>query len=391
LADRLRVLLDDGTGRIQPPLQPLATLLTGAENAEAMLRWVSRRNGAVLLRELAAGELELSHAALNARGTGQTTTYLRGLLVAAGILPDEDQVLVDFERWLRRRLGTLAGHPYQQLLRQFGWWHQLPRMRTKSTRARLPAGAYLYARDQFKAAQSLLTWIADTGRTLSRLGQAELDTWFATARRSDRARSRGLLTWAMSHGHMPAGRLPALPGESGPSMTQRQRLDLLRQCTNDDAGALAVRVAAVLLLLFGQPLTRVRVLTLDDVTTTDDGAATIRLGDPPIPVPKPFATLLLDLCGNRENMAVTANAGCRWLFPGRGPGQPISHESLRRRLIGIGVPIGRTRVAALRQLVLDVPPPVAATALGFAHFTAHRHVARAGGTWSRYVASNQNL
>ncbi|MBB4956599.1 hypothetical protein [Micromonospora polyrhachis] len=47
---------------------------------------------------------------------------------------------------------------------------------------------------------------------------------------------------------------------------------------------------------------------------------TIRLDDPPSPVPQPFAALLLELRANRDNLTVAASASCRWLFPGRGPG-----------------------------------------------------------------------
>jgi hypothetical protein len=45
------------------------------------------------------------------------------------------------------------------------------------------------------------------------------------------------------------------------------------------------------------------------------------------------------------------------------------------------------RAAALRQLVIEVPAPVVADALGFHQNTTARHVAIAGGTWNRYAAS----
>lgn len=84
----------------------------------------------------------------------------------------------------------------------------------------------------------------------------------------------------MTTGHMPIGRLPALTGTIGPGMTQTERLGLLRNCAMDNSSPLAARVAAVLVLLFAQPLTRIRVLTLDDIIVGDDDVA-IRLGDPP--------------------------------------------------------------------------------------------------------------
>src|SRR5205823_13039424 len=65
--------------------------------------------------------------------------------------------------------------------------------------------------------------------------------------------------------------------------------------------------------------------------------------------------------------------------------QPVDYRTLRRWVTSVGLHVGRARVSALRQLVLDVPAPVTATALGFAHFTTHRHVVAAGGTWNRYA------
>ena len=44
------------------------------------------------------------------------------------------------------------------------------------------------------------------------------------------------------------------------------------------------------MLLYAQPLSRVLRLTVTDVTRDDDGQVLIRLGDPPAPVPEPFAS-----------------------------------------------------------------------------------------------------
>jgi hypothetical protein len=43
------------------------------------------------------------------------------------------------------------------------------------------------------------------------------------------------------------------------------------------------------MLLYARPLTRIMRLTTDDVLHDDDGIK-IRLGEPPAPVPEPFAS-----------------------------------------------------------------------------------------------------
>ncbi|WP_431934141.1 transposase [Nonomuraea jabiensis] len=63
-------------------------------------------------------------------------------------------------------------------------------------------------------------------------------------------------------------------------------------------------------------MTRIVRLTLDDVIH-DAGQVSIRLGDPPSPVPEPFARLLLDHLQDRPNTATATDPDSRWLFPGR--------------------------------------------------------------------------
>jgi hypothetical protein len=141
LTDRIAHVLDDGSGRICPVLQPAAELLANTVDAEATLQWLARRTAPTLLREPAICQLELSHAALDARGHPRATNQVRGLLLAAGVLPTIDQVLLDYQRWLDRRLHAHTGHPHHRLLLQFGRWHQLARMRAKADAGPLAYGA----------------------------------------------------------------------------------------------------------------------------------------------------------------------------------------------------------------------------------------------------------
>lgn len=115
----------------------------------------------------------------------------------------------------------------------------------------------------------------------------------------------------------------------------------------------------------------------------DDGSELfIRLGDPPSPVPDPLAQLLRQL-----NTSATQDA---WLFPGKNPGQPITHRTLFLKLRNLDFPLGEARVSALRQLVLQAPAPVIAAALGVHHTTATRQAVHAGTTWSRYAAGDHD-
>jgi hypothetical protein len=97
--------------------------------------------------------------------------------------------------------------------------------------------------------------------------------------------------------------------------------------TPQDDIPLPTRIAATLMLLYAQPLTRILRLTIDDVLHHDNEVS-IRLGDPPSPVPEPFAGLLLRHMDQRLNLTTATNPDARWLFPGRRGGQPLTSDAL---------------------------------------------------------------
>jgi hypothetical protein len=123
-------------------------------------------------------------------------------------------------------------------------------------------------------------------------------------------------------------------------------------------------VAAILLLLYAQPVSRLVRLTIDDVIIDGDQVL-VQLGDPPTPVPEPFAGLLLDYVGHRANTNTASNPASRWLFPGQRPGQSLTPSTLLLDLRKLGAPAALARTAAFRQLVLQAPAPVVADALGY--------------------------
>ena len=139
------------------------------------------------------------------------------------------------------------------------------------------------------------------------------------------------------------------------------------------------------MLLYAQPFTRIVRLTIDDVIT-EGNQVLLRLGEPPSPVPGPVAELLLEWVARRANMNTATNRESRWLFPGRRTGQPIHPETLSATVRHLGVPNVAARMAALRQLVLEMPAPVIADALDYHYTTTTRLAAQTGGVWTRYAS-----
>ena len=127
-------------------------------------------------------------------------------------------------------------------------------------------------------------------------------------------------------------------------MYRHRRLANLRRILNDDSLRMRARVAAALLLLYAQPVTRIVRLTADGVV--DEGAtATVRLGDPPSPLPEPVADLMRAYVQSCRHLPYAGSRSSHGLFPGRQPGQPMNPVSLQVHLRKIGVPppVGSSR------------------------------------------------
>ena len=386
LTGKAAAALDDGTGHVSGPLAPLLEALAAMETPDTGLTWIAAAHVRELLADLATGKVALTHQALAAQPHWRAVAHLRDLLMSCGVLPAADKQLLHFQSWLHRHLAGAPAGPATRLLRQYATWQQLPRLRARAAARPLTPAACTNAISQVKAATRFLAWLGEQDPGPARLSQADIDAWHAACRPGDRASARPFLTWAIKTGRLPRLTLPpvkAPPG--GAPITQQRRLDLLRRALTSDQAPLRTRVAACLALLFAQPPGRIVRLTISDIIRGEDGQVLLRLGDPPAPVPEPFAAMLLQLAASRQNMNTATNPDSRWLFPGRRAAQPLHPATLTALLGEFGLPTRAALTATLRQLVLQAPAPVVSRALGYHHNTAHRHAAQAGGPWARYA------
>ncbi|MBZ4322751.1 hypothetical protein [Streptomyces huiliensis] len=323
----------------------------------------------------------LTHEALQGLPNWRTVAYLRDLLMDSGILPRFDRWLLLFERWLAERLGSTESPEHARLLQHFAHWHQLRKLRTKAREHSLGARTTQECRQQVTQAAAFLQWLAERGVALDAATQTDLDACHAE-KYATRRPAQAFLRWCMDTRRMPRLSLPNRPTTNPHPPGQHQRFATLRRVLADGSSDPRVRIAACLVLLFAQPVSRIVRLTTDDVLR-DDAHVLLRLGDPPSPVPEPVATLLLGYMTALPGRTPAVNAGSRWLFPGCRANQPMHPGTLREGLRELGVPLQRARTSSIRHLVLQAPAPVIAKALGYHDKTATRLVTEAGGTWSR--------
>lgn len=393
-SDRLTELLNDGAGRIRPELAPLAEYLLAMDDPRSGLAWLEMRKGRPgyaddLLRRLSRGEIELIHEAFHALQPWRAAAHLRELLMACGVLPAVDKQICSFERWLVDHLAGIDDPEHAHLIRRFASWTVLPRLRTHAERKPITPAARRYAGNQVKHATAFLQWLLEHDRTLSTCRQADIDAWHVEHNAHAHATIRAFLLWCTTNKLTGRFRLPAVVTRQATPLPQHERLALLGRLLNGPELPLQPRVAAAIVLLYAQPLSRIVRLTIDDIIRDSDQIL-LRLGEPPSPVPGPVADLLLEWMGNRSNMNTATNRDCRWLFPGRRAGQPMNPDALAALVNGLGIPTTAGRAAAIRQHVLDMPAPVVADALGYHQVTTARLSTQVGGTWNRYAPGDHS-
>ncbi|WP_329168994.1 hypothetical protein OG709_34855 [Streptomyces sp. NBC_01267] len=383
LTERLRELLDDGTGSVHAELLPLFDALRQIRRPWGALTWTNKPHTQRNLRALALKEVPLTHDGLSQLHPWRSVAYLRDLLMQSGVLPPADRQLLLFQRWLAEKLPAVGDAGHRRLLELFATWHVQRRLNSLADRGPLTSKQVQQARNEIRLATAFLDHLAERGRTLAECTQADVDTWYAggyTARRLTHA----FLRWAMRSKHLLKVAVSHRSTSNPAPLAQHQRLTLLRQAVDQGDIPLQDRVVAALVLLYAQPLTRIARLTTDDVLH-EDGEVLVRLGDPPSPVPEPLAGMLLTYLDQRPNTMTATNPNARWLFPGRRAGQPMTPHTLELRLRHLGFPTQRGRTAAIRHLVLQAPAPVIARMLGYHDDTTAQLAAEAGGTWRHYA------
>lgn len=388
-SDQLAALLDDGAGRVRPELVPMHEMLAATGNPRSGLSWLDGRPpnpkaAAILLRGLGSGEIPLTHEAFHQLQPWRAAEHLRDLAMSCGLLPVVDKQICLFERWLAEHLAGIAGQEHRQIVRRFAIWHVLPKLRSRAERKPLTPASRGFAGDQVRRTTAFLSWLAARELGLADCRQAEIDAWHSEHSQHERTAVRAFLLWCAASKLTRQFTLPTTRVQQTALLTRARRIELLGMALTDVDAMLRSRIAAGLLLLYAQPVSRIVRLTLDDIVA-DGEHVLIQLGNPPSPVPEPFAALLLDYAARRSTMKTAAIPGSNWLFPGRNANQPLRPEYLAKLVHQLGVPTVAGRTAAFRQHVIDMPAPVVADALNYHQITAARAAIRAGTTWSRYA------
>ncbi|HUO41041.1 MAG TPA: recombinase XerD [Mycobacterium sp.] len=359
--------------------------LCRVDRPASILTWKRSPRVQELLIGLASGEISLTHQGRDKAGTDIATNHLRSMLEHAGIVAARDEPLARFERWLFQKLEAVTEPAVRAPVEQFARWHHLRRLRKASVPGQSSAAGSRYAKQEITEAIKFLTWLHSAhSRTLATCLQQDVDEWLASGP-ATRLKVRNLLAWAKKTRLNKSVQITHQQAPPSRALTQQQRLAWLRELVDGDSESLAYRVAGILLLLFGQPLTRIAALPTSAITFTENDVR-ISLGQEPIPVPQPFADMLGNHMASRPNLGTTGGvAATPWLFPSSRPGRHLGPQFIMTRLCNLGINLLGARNTALQSLVVEAPPPLVAELLGYSYHTAQRHAEIAAQPWARYV------
>jgi hypothetical protein len=241
----------------------------------------------------------------------------------------------------------------------YATWRVLRRLRRSAERADRPRTYTRNARVTISAAAALLNWLADHGIPLAEADQTDVETWLTGG--PARYQARDFLRWAAGTGHARTLQVPTLGRTPGRAIGDDERLKLVARLLHDDDLELTDRVAGALLLLYGQPLSRITAMTTDQVSTRG-GQTFLRLGREDINIPEPLDGLLLALTRQPHRyLGVGTPNPSKWLFPGMQPGRPLTAARLGERLRALGIRAQPGRRSAMTHLAAQLPPPCSPT------------------------------
>jgi hypothetical protein len=381
---RLHELLADDTGTIPADRQTLYQALAATKRPATLGAWLDRSSAPQMLRELAGRAI--THQTLDELPTGKTVEHLRSILIAAQILPTRDEHMTRLEQWVNTAIAERADPDEQHLLRRYALWHMLRRLRQRTRGADTTHNQYVLVRQHLRAAIGFLDWLAAQGISLADARQGNLDEWTTSDNATLRKETGHFLRWANKH-KLTTLDAPATKWDGPCAVIDTEaRWDHARRLLHDDTIKPQDRLAGLLLLLYAQWPAAISRLTIDHIRTSG-GQVLIHLGDEPVALPEPVATLALAVVANRHGKAAIGDpATSPWLFPGGQPGRPISPDALTQRLRRLGLQPAKDRSSALFQLATDLPAALLARMLGIHITVAVAWQSASSGDWTDYAA-----
>ena len=249
-------------------------------------------------------------------------------------------------------------------------------------------GTFLRSKQTVTVAIDFCNWLTEQDQALFNFNQSYVDRWQAEGPTTREFVSR-FISWTSKAKITPPG-ITVAPHRRGtsPRTLREQQRHAIDRAVHSDQMSPRDRLAAILVLVFGQQIERVVTLTWDNITLSDE-AISIDLDGFPIHLNPPLDQLNRDLKAAPLRSKTASHPNSSWVFRGANPGQPIDPAHLRSRLKPI-FSILEARLGTLHEITRIAPVAVIAEVLGYRAQTIEQHATASATTYAQYVASKRS-
>lgn len=329
LAERAAEALSDcgDAGRV------VAERLAASPNPRSSLGWLDQSPTAEIIIGLLQHGHKPAHEDLDAipsikRADGkadrrQPIENARMILVSIGVLAPRSALACRYEAWALQVLAKVEQAADRWTLQQFHRHRLLPSVEAQCEASKATWGTVRQVQNQLRAAIELMAWSRLRGG-LGRLSRSDVDEWLAGP--STRHWARQFLLWAIRQHllDLPASAIPLRTPHAPSDVEDYQlRADLAHKLLHEEGIPADIRVAGLLVVLYGQHLSRIVSIERESVDP-ESTPPRIKLGRNWLELPDPMGRHIAELLAQAPRRSAPFAEDARWLFPrGRSRNSPV--------------------------------------------------------------------
>jgi len=266
----------------------------------------------------------------------QSIENARMILVSIGVLAPRNALAGRYEAWALQVLAKVDQAADRWTLQQFHRHRLLPSVEARCEAGKATWGTVRQVQNQLRAAIELMAWSRPRGG-LGRLSRSGVDEWLAGP--STRHWARQFLLWAIRQHllDLPASAIPLRTPQAPSDVEDYQlRADLAHRLLHEEGTPADIRVAGLLVVLYGQHLSRIVSIERESVDP-ESMPPRIKLGRNWLELPDPMGQHIAELLAQAPRRSAPFAEDARWLFPGDGAGTHLSSDRLGVRLAKYGI------------------------------------------------------
>ena len=348
---------------------------------KSTLLWLNKSTVRETWSSITKASEPITHSFLDGLPKQHVTGKIRATLVAFDILPPRDEQLRRFELWLAQIVEELRFRDDKVIVLQYANWCLLSRFREG---APMRVSQDRNFRRQIRYTIQFLNYLAELDVRLGDAEQHILD-YFLANQDVPRWHIGSFINWSRKHG---VSHLSVVYGKYYPKFEifedPDERIRQVSRLLEDEEITNRDKFIALLILIYGLPLSRLVLLKRSDLTVNEDRVQLL-VGRRPLTLAKPVAMIAAMYVSDALSKVVRSTAD-DWLFPGQFVGNHLSASYANTRMRACGVSVRTAKQTAILDLAVLLNETVNAELLGYSIETTGRWAEIAGAPQHSYAA-----